>query len=204
MKAGFGNFFIAVAITATGYICLCCCLAELTGKLPFSGGAYGYARVTVNIYGGYIVGCCEVLEYILYVASSVYVFGRFISAILNLPHIYEPIYWFLFYVIATCLQICDGRLFWHVNTILAVISIVILLLYCVACIPVMNFSQNAQLDDSSNPWFGGKPGYSFMRVLPLASWFYIGIEAVPLAGVETRSVCILVLCILVLLCIFCS
>lgn len=188
MMAGFWNFFMGAVLTSIGYICLTFCMAELTSILPFSGGTYGFARVTVSFFGGYIVGCCEVLEYVTYVATSVYALGRLVSVSFGVSSRYEPIYWFLFYATSIAIQMQGGRFFWRLNTCLAVVSALVLCLYCLACIPIMDFSENARLDQADTPWFTGRDGFSFMRVLPLASWFFVGIEAVPLAGQETQEV----------------
>jgi ethanolamine permease len=188
LQAGFGNFVVAYAFTSIGYICLCFSLAEMTSILPFSGGGYGFARVTVNIYGGYIVGSSEAIEYLLYVATSVYVMGKMLSILFNLPSTYEPIYWFVFYVGAIGIQLQGGILFWRINTILACMSVLLICLYCLACIPAMDFNENAKLEDGENAWFGGHEGISFMHVLPLTSWFFIGVEAMSLAGQETLEV----------------
>ena len=50
LSAGFGSFFIATCIIASGYGCLILCIAELSSGLPFAGGSYGLARVTAGIY----------------------------------------------------------------------------------------------------------------------------------------------------------
>jgi ethanolamine permease len=37
LSAGFGSFAIATFFIATGYLCLCLCIAELSSGLPFAG-----------------------------------------------------------------------------------------------------------------------------------------------------------------------
>lgn len=37
LRAGFWNFFGALIITGTAYICLILCISEMTATLPFSG-----------------------------------------------------------------------------------------------------------------------------------------------------------------------
>ena len=137
LKAGFGNFFIASILTVVGYVCLCFCIAEMTNILPFAGGTYGFARVTVNIYGGYIVGCCEVMAYVLYISTSVHILGKMMSLFLNLSDIYEPLYWLFFYFTAIAVQLQGGSLFWQLNKMLALISVLVIFLYFVATIPTI-------------------------------------------------------------------
>jgi amino acid permease len=42
LTAGFGSFAIAMSLTGCAYICLCLCVAELSGTLPFAG-KYDYS-----------------------------------------------------------------------------------------------------------------------------------------------------------------
>lgn len=39
LSAGFGTFVIATTIIASGFVCLLCCMAELSSALPFAGKA---------------------------------------------------------------------------------------------------------------------------------------------------------------------
>ena len=39
LSAGFGSFVVASVVTASGFVCLILCLAELTSALPFAGNA---------------------------------------------------------------------------------------------------------------------------------------------------------------------
>ena len=70
LEAGFGSCIISIILVGLAYIVLCVDNAELTSAVPFSGGAYGLARLTLGFYPGFIVGICESVEYIIYVAAS--------------------------------------------------------------------------------------------------------------------------------------
>lgn len=37
LSAGFGSYFVATIVIASGYVCLLCCLAELSSAIPFAG-----------------------------------------------------------------------------------------------------------------------------------------------------------------------
>ena len=65
LSAGFGSYAIATGLIATAYICLCCSVSELASTMPFAGGGYGLARVTLGFYTGFLIGCCEIIEYIV-------------------------------------------------------------------------------------------------------------------------------------------
>eukprot|EP01031_Cornospumella_fuschlensis_P035406 gene35406-42915_t len=75
LKDGFFQFLFSVVVVGGGYVCLTFSLAEMTSILPFAGGSYGYVRCTLGPFIGFIVGCCETMEYVLYVATAVAEFG---------------------------------------------------------------------------------------------------------------------------------
>ena len=122
-QEGFWQFFISVIIVGSGYLCLTLCLAEMTSMMPFAGGSFGYVRCALGPMIGYMVGCCESIEYILYVASSLEELGRLISTITNLPVTYEPLYWMGFYLISLAIQIHGGKIFWSFNALVAIVTV---------------------------------------------------------------------------------
>ena len=81
LTAGFGSYLIATLLVGSSYVCLCFCNAEITSALPFAGGAYGIARVSLGLYPGFIIGCLEAIEYILYVSSAVIVLATLMCEI---------------------------------------------------------------------------------------------------------------------------
>jgi ethanolamine permease len=128
------------------------------------GGTYGFARVTVNIYGGYIIGCCESVEYIFYVALATRELGS-----------------------AGLILVLGGKVMWTVNKALGITALLVVIIFCLCTIPFMELEEHAKLGaedrlSEGNPWFSDRPVLSVLRVLPLVSWLYIGIEATPLAG----------------------
>lgn len=186
LSAGFGSYAIAIILISLAYICLIFCISEITSGLPFAGGSYGLARITLGFYPGFIVGCSEAIEYIIYTATSCIALGRMISDLLNLDVRYNPLIWIAFYVSAVGIQVCGGRVFWDINMILAIASVVIILVYIFGSLAYVNFDRHANrvnVDDTSNEigfFLGG--GMEFMAVFRLATWFYVGVEALAFAA----------------------
>ena len=56
LEAGFGSCLISIILIGLAYIVLMVGNAELTSAVPFSGGAYGLARLTLGFCPGFIVG----------------------------------------------------------------------------------------------------------------------------------------------------
>jgi amino acid transporter len=102
----------------------------------------------------------------------------------------QVVWWIVFFLSSIPLMVKGGKAFWRFNMIIAVIITIIPIFYCLAVIPFLNFKANVPWPDpgeGDTPWFVG--GVSkFMAVLPLAVWFYIGCENVPLACEETFEV----------------
>lgn len=208
-ECGFGSFAICTFLMGSAYTCLLLCTSEMASALPFAGGAYGLARCTLGFYPGYLVGCCECVEYIIYVSVTAMVIGSMLTEFFQTPETYQPLWWLLFYVTALPIQIWGGKVFWRFNYVMAIISILVLLIYVFGSMAFVDFNKFAPLFDrnatstelfsdssiqltnstepyteqykvtSSDYFVGG--GETFMRCFPLAAWFYVGVESLAFA-----------------------
>lgn len=158
----------------------------MTSALPFSGGVYGFVRVCVGPFFGYVVGCCEALQNIAYVASSVIPFGQMLSITLDLPESYEPIYWTIFFVSSIALNIIGGKIFWNFVRVVGVASLLIHILYFGA---TAQYGVFGRYSDSSVRSYSFD-GYAFMVYFPVCSWYFIGVESLPLSSVDCPKVSI--------------
>jgi hypothetical protein len=134
-------------------------------------------------YIGYLVGCCESAEYILYVASSIIPLGKLISYIFDIDSNYEPFYWVFFYLATLSIQILGGNFFWKFNFFITFVTCLFIALFLLLAPIHANFELNAK------PY--GRNNFDvqlFLEYLPLASWFFVGIEALPLACSEVHTV----------------
>ena len=61
LLAGFGSYACATFLLGSSYVVLCVNNAEITSMLPFAGGAYGLARVSLGLYWGFMVRACFLL-----------------------------------------------------------------------------------------------------------------------------------------------
>jgi hypothetical protein len=164
-----------------------------------SGGAYGLARVTLGFFPGFMIGCCEIAEYIVYVATSALLFANVVAYVAASRMDLQPVVSFLFYVSGLSIYVFwNGRSqFWVVNTVLCVLSLFSIAIFIFGSIHFCDFNANAgyvaAISSSSSgldrQWFVG--GMSeFLRVLPLAAWFFVGIESLNFACDETDQVCV--------------
>ncbi|KAF1787967.1 Mitochondrial carrier domain [Phytophthora cactorum] len=183
ISAGLWSFFIAYLLIGSAYIALCCCTAEITGALPFAGGAYGLARCTLGFYPAFMIGCCEALEYIAYVSTSTIAFVDLVLDTAPEVKPLRPLLCGLFYLSALVFHIKGGRAFWIFNLVLGIISLLIVLLYCIGSLPFVSFAKYAA--DQDLEFVDGFQG--FMKALPLAAWFFVGVEALPMASDQVEQ-----------------
>ncbi|TMW59860.1 hypothetical protein Poli38472_004929 [Pythium oligandrum] len=183
LTAGLYSYLICFFLIASAYVTLCCCTAEITGALPFAGGTYGLARCTLGFLPAFLIGCCEALEYIVYVSTSVIAFADMIVKAIPSWQSYQPLVWIIFYLSALFIQTNGDRFFWIFNRIIGVVSIVIVVIYCFGSMAYVDFGANAVHPDMK--LVGGFSG--FMRVLPLGCWFFVGVEALSLASDQVEQ-----------------
>eukprot|EP01041_Mallomonas_annulata_P015385 gene15385-32561_t len=180
LTSGFGSFAISTFLIGSAYFCLCLGNSEFTSALPYAGGLYGLSRCTLGFYPGFLMGCSEMIEYILYTAASVVSFGDILVIISPELEPYEPLIWLTFYISALGIYFLGGKYFWYCNMALALVSLVPIVMYIFGSMPWVDFNQNASGDMD---WFEGG-FYSFLQKLPLATWFYVGIETLSFAADE--------------------
>ncbi len=181
LDEGLWCFLCALILTGLGYLCLTLCLAEMTSALPFSGGLYGFVRVTTNPFWGFVVAVCEVFQSIFYVSVCVMYMGQLIREAMQAPASHDIIVWVMFYVTAFITQVSGGQIFLTWNRILAGGVLFIVFLYLVMAPIHGNFDRYARRHD----------GFAVIEVLqrfPMASWMYLGIEYVPLFSVYCSKV----------------
>ncbi|KAJ0394849.1 hypothetical protein ATCC90586_004648 [Pythium insidiosum] len=178
VSAGLYSFLISVLLVGSAYVVLCACTSEITGALPFAGGAYGLARCTLGFYPAFLIGCCEALEYIVYVSTSVLSLADMLVQVHPPLDGLRPLLWALFFATALFFHLKSERVFWGFNLAIGAVSLAVVLLFCFGSLPFVSYAQHAAAADMD--FVGGLHG--FMKALPLACWFFVGVEALSLAS----------------------
>jgi ethanolamine permease len=190
LQAGFGSYLISTVFMGIAYIVLCICNAEVASALPFAGGAYGMARVSLGLYAGFIVGCLEACEYIAYVASSCIVLSTLVCDTTGSSLTLMPLYSLIFFLITVWIQVSGGLLFWRINAVLGVGSLGILLMYNFGSLywaNIVNVSSPATTGSHEYTYFVGGMR-SFVTVTPLAAWWFVGVESLNLCNAFVANV----------------
>ena len=188
---GWGGMLAASAIMAVMYLCLVFCIAEMSSALPHTGASYSFARTAMGPWGGFISGLCENVEYVLTPAVICYFIGSYLGNIFD-TDLAPWIWWLGTYVLFLALNILGVALSFRITVIVTLISLAILLVFCVAALPnidIARWALNIAADGSELPAGNGPLFPSGMNgilaTLPFAVWLYLAIEELPLAAEET-------------------
>eukprot|EP01040_Poterioochromonas_malhamensis_P002994 gene2990-3181_t len=178
LLSGFWESLTGLLSTALMYFCLVFCISEMTSALPFSGGSYGFVRVCIGPFFGYVIGCCEALQNVAYVVSAVIPLAQMLPLLLKMDHTYEPLIWVFFFLTALAFNIIGKNYFWKFNVVIGMVSLVLIVFYIASTIQYVDFDKFSGVQDSS--FDGG----NFMTYLPYCAWFFMGIEGLPLTCVD--------------------
>lgn len=187
---GWGGMLVAAGIMAIMFLALSFCIAEMSASLPFNGGSYSFARMALGPFWGFVSGLCEHIEYVLTPAVICYFIGAYLGAILG-PDVPPLVWWIGTYVLFMVLNMAGVALTFRVTLVVTLISLAILLFFCVAALPHVDFTRwamNIAPDGTELPNGGGAflpMGYkSILACLPFAVWLYLAIEELPMASEE--------------------
>lgn len=188
---GFWEFFFCVIIMSVANMCLVLCQAEMTSILPFSGGSYGFARVTMGPYVGFVIGCFDAVSNTFYSLLLVqYVCMSIVDTVGDaIPAHSEPFQWLLMYLVCLCIMIGLGRWSFTFITCLGVILALTCLIYVFCTAGQMNFHKYVLTKDL-NLLFNGHMS-QFMYCLPISNWLFLGPDLVCLVCDDTENVSLL-------------
>jgi ethanolamine permease len=186
---GFGGLLIATAIMATLYVTMIYSIAEMSTMMPVAGGPYAFARRAFGPWGGYFTGLAVIIEYVLAPAVVAVAIGGYVAGFSeNAPGWVATLVPIIAYVVFVGINLLGARESLLVLFVITGISVVVLVVWGIAMVP--SFSADRLFDIA--PQGGGSRFLPFgfagiIAALPAASWFYLAIEGVPLAGEETAD-----------------
>ncbi len=190
-QGGFWGLAIATVLVAAMYWCLTFCTAELTAALPHAGGFYAFTRSAFGPWGGYLCGMAELAEYILIMGVGVYYIGDLVQG--YMAWFPQPLFWVLFTGGFTALTIRFPELAIRVNLWVAWIAVFMLGVLCLGILLSGKVDTSLWLTvpplpdvaDASPVLPGGKRG--ILAAMPYAIWFFLALEAMPLAAEEAKD-----------------
>lgn len=151
------------------------------------GGIYGYVRVSVNPMWGFLVGIAETFHHLFMMASLLIPLGDLVTRAMQIDRGYNIAVWFTAMCMILAMNMLGGRVFWTSNRIIGVTSIVIIILYI--------FASTAEVDFPKHAVEGGKTynydGNGMFTYFPYSSWFFVGLEVLPLSASLSDQVSLL-------------
>ncbi len=181
LDEGFWCFMVSTILMGIGYICLTLCLAEMMSTLPFTGGLYGFVRVAMNPFWGFIVAVCEVMQNVFYIAATLFYLGQTIVRLSGTGKDMYVMIWIMFFCVSIPIYVLGGAVFMRTIRFLAVYTFLMIIVFLI--VSMINGDFETYADQKQDFEFD-----EVMQRFHLAGWFYIGIEHLPLAGIYSLRV----------------
>ena len=186
---GFWEYSFAAVFISVAYFVLVLCLAEMISILPFSGGSYGFSRVTMGPFIGFLIGCFDSVSLIAFNAILVHSGCSFIKYAAGpaVPDNIDPLLWFIMYFVCLLILIPMSQWTFKIITVTTAICLCFFLLFIFCSIPNQDFEANV-LKQETHSFYEGMGMTGFMEVLPVTTWMYIGIDLTCLVCDDTADV----------------
>jgi ethanolamine permease len=195
---GWGGFLIATVLMAIMYFGLVFAMSEMASALPHSGGPYAFARRALGPWGGFATGLGVSIAYAMAtatisVAIAAYILGlgEPFSELGKIGPI-EPVEWIslVFFIVFMFLNIRGVNVVFGVVAAVTAIAIVTLIVWGIVMVfhwDASNFSNIPPSREGNASSFLPFGFSGIWAALPFAAWFYLAIEATPLASEEARD-----------------
>jgi len=190
---GFGGLLIAFAILVVMYYGLMFSISEMAAAMPHTGGAYSFARTAMGPWGGFITGLAETIEYVATTAVVVFFSASYADSITStLLGVSLPawVWWLILYAGFIILNGSGSDVSFKFSIGVSVISLGIILIFSIMAAFSGLFSFENLFNIIPDPGqtaflpFGWE---GILFAIPFAVWFFLGIEALPLAAEESHD-----------------
>jgi ethanolamine permease len=211
LSAGLGSCLIAVGLVGGAYLQMCNCISTVSSVVPFSGGGYGLARCSVGFYPGFVVGCCEGVQYLIFLSIYANYVSNYTCSMFACTVPARVLIWCSVLTSCVVIQLVFSRRSIHRFILVAgMLEVSALAIFIFGSLQYVDFyeyalkfrdvpnhatagasNQYSMSECTSFPeidrhtWFVG--GFSrFISILPFPAMIYIGVEALSMAAGETR------------------
>ena len=199
--AGWGGLFIATIVVIVMYFGMLFSIGEMSSAMPHTGGAYSFSRAALGPWGGFITGLAESIEYIVTTAVVVLFSADYVDEILkdlvgfslagDKTHPWLMwVWWIILYAIFIGLNSLGAQTSFRFALVVALISIAILVVFSIMALFSGHLDFGKVFDIKPTPGnstflpLGITP---ILFALPFATWFFLGIEELPLAAEESHN-----------------
>ncbi|ENX55968.1 MULTISPECIES: ethanolamine permease [Acinetobacter] len=186
-QGGWGGMFVATAVVAVMYLCLCLAMSEMATMLPTAGGGYSFARIAFGPLGGYLTGTAILIEYAIAPAAIAVFIGAYCESLFGIGG------WQVYlacYLIFMGIHLKGAGEALKIMFAITLVAAIALAVFIVAMLPHFN-SQNL-FDIPAGQQFGASSflPYGYLGIwaaVPYAIWFFLAVEGVPLAAEEAKD-----------------
>jgi amino acid permease len=193
LTAGVGSLALAYLLVAVGSCCYLVSLAHIMKTMPLSGGIFIFTRVLVGFLPGYLLGCMQILLYLLLTAITA---SRLVHAILlGLFDIqdtsFAPLLFIVVYTIAAAIYLLNGKVFWGFSLVSCIFAMIFILVFIFGSFKYAdsdNYTRHGSQRYAISGYIDGDPtaqasdwfigGISnFLHIFPRSLWFFMGLES---------------------------
>lgn len=187
---------VSFGIAAIACLCSGLCYAELASMFPQAGGAYSFARTALGELGGWVVGWCLLLEYLVaaaavasgwsgYFTSACAAMGLVVPSGLSGAPVNLPAAAIV--VALTACAVWGAKASTRVNTLLVVTKVCVIVLFLAVGVAHVNPANwKPFLPANAGEW--GHFGWSgVMRGAAVVFFAYLGFDCVATAAREARN-----------------
>ena len=198
--AGFGGMLIAFVILVAMYYGLVFSIAEMSAAMPHTGGAYSFARSAMGPWGGLVTGVAETIAYVATTAVIVFFSAQYADPIMNeligfslIDQGLAWVWWIILYAAFIALNGAGAHVSFRFAIIVSIISIGIIVVFSAMSLFTGAFQWDNLWNMAPNPEVAGSSTFlpegvlPILFALPFAMWFFLGIEALPLAAEESHN-----------------
>ncbi|MDQ1598399.1 MAG: ethanolamine permease [Microbacteriaceae bacterium] len=192
-QAGWGGLLIATIVIIIMYFGMLFSIGEMSAAMPHTGGAYSFARAAMGPWGGFITGLAETIEYVVTTAVVVLFSAYYADSITKeLLHFSLPgwLWWVILYAVFVGLNSLGAQASFRFALIVAIISIAVLVIFTVMALAfgAVDFGRLLNIAPTEgNSQFLPFGWSGVLFALPFATWFFLGIEELPLAAEEAHN-----------------
>lgn len=192
---GFGYVMLLLSGMTIGYMALTSCLGEMISMFPFSGGIFGYIRCSLGPYMGFMVGCLEATQNLLFLTAMVNAISDATIESLtreqdrqNLVD-YEVFVWAGTLLIPCSIQCYGGSAFWRFTIATTGVSLLLIAIYIFGSMSSADYEKHAVENDLGPSQVAVSSGtMELLRHLHDMMWIYKGAEMPALLCEEAKDV----------------
>lgn len=180
LVAGFDGLMVLLSIVTVLYVTLSFSIAEMAAMIPADGGPYIFALHAMGPRAAFCSGLAESIKMIAVNASMLYTIYAYLGAVFDIDNNYAPLWFTLFGVAFTSLNIMGVVASFRVQACASVLCVLLLVTFFCCAAPHLDYNQwvveqNWKFTNWSDT----------VEAIPFVLWFYLGIEELPLANEET-------------------